>query len=81
MQPLIDKNAPKKATNLSINKDLLAEARSLKINLSATLEQALTEKVRKERRKQWLEDNQQAIDFCNELAEKNGLFAEKHRVF
>lgn len=81
MQPLIDGSAPKKATNLSINKDLLAEARSLKINLSATLEQALTEKVRKERRKQWLKDNEQAIDSCNELAEKNGLFADKHRVF
>ena len=81
MQPLIDRKAPKKSTNLSINKDLLAEARSLKINLSATLEQALTEKVRKERRKQWLKDNEQAIDSCNELAEKNGLFADKHRVF
>lgn len=81
MQPLIDSNAPKKATNLSINKELLAEARDLKINLSATLEQALTEKVRKERRKQWLEDNQQAMDSCNELVEKNGLFADKHRVF
>ena len=81
MQPLIDSNAPKKATNLSINKDLLAKARTLKINLSATLEQALTEKLRKERRKQWLEDNQQAIDTCNELAEKNGLFADKHRIF
>lgn len=81
MQPLIDRNAPKKATNLSINKELLAEARALKINLSATLEQALTEKVRMERRRQWLEDNQQAIDTCNELAEKNGLFADKHRIF
>ncbi|WP_067986402.1 type II toxin-antitoxin system CcdA family antitoxin [Neptuniibacter pectenicola] len=81
MQPLIDSKAPKKATNLSINKELLAEARILKINLSATLEQALTEKVRKERRKQWLEDNQEAIEACNELAEKNGLFADKHRVF
>ena len=81
MQPLIDNNAPKKATNLSINKDLLAEARALKINLSATLEQALTEKVRQERRKRWLEDNQQAIDVCNELAENNGLFSDKHRVF
>lgn len=81
MNPLIDTDAPKKATNLSINKDLLAEARSLKINLSATLEQALTEKVRKERRKQWLKDNEQAIDSCNELAEKNGLFADKYRVF
>lgn len=81
MQPLIDNPGPKKATNLSINKDLLAEARTLKINLSATLEQALIEKVLKERRKQWLEDNQHAIDACNELTEKNGLFAEKHRIF
>ena len=81
MQPLIDSSAPKKATNLSINSELLAEARTLKINLSATLEQALTEKVRNERRKQWLEDNQQAIDTCNELAENSGLFADKHRVF
>ncbi|WP_339673948.1 type II toxin-antitoxin system CcdA family antitoxin [Dasania marina] len=81
MQPISDSNALKKATNLSINKDLLAEARSLKINLSATLEQALTEKVRNERRKQWLVDNKQAIETCNELAEQNGLFADKHRTF
>jgi len=81
MQPLTDRSAPKKATNLSINRELLAEARTLKINLSETLEQALTEKVREKRRKQWLEDNQQAIKVCNELVEKNGLFADKHRVF
>ncbi len=81
MQPLIDSSAPKKATNLSINKELLAEARKLNINLSATLEQALIKKVRSERRKQWLEDNQKAIVTCNELAEENGLFADKHRIF
>ena len=81
MQPLIDSSAPKKATNLSINKELLAEARTLNINLSATLEQALMEKVRLERRNQWLDDNRVAINSCNELAEKNGLFADKYRVF
>ncbi|WP_029134572.1 type II toxin-antitoxin system CcdA family antitoxin [Sedimenticola selenatireducens] len=81
MQPVIDSKAPKKATNLSINKELLEEARNLNINLSATLEQALTEKVRQERRKQWLEDNREAIEACNQLAEQNGLFSDKHRVF
>lgn len=81
MQPVIDNPAPKKATNLSINKELLAEARSLNINLSATLEQALTEKVRQEKRKQWLQDNREAIDACNELSELNGLFSDKHKVF
>ncbi|PLX60411.1 type II toxin-antitoxin system CcdA family antitoxin [Sedimenticola selenatireducens] len=81
MQPVIDSKAPKKAANLSINKELLEEARNLNINLSATLEQALTEKVRQERRKQWLEDNREAIEACNQLAEQNGLFSDKHRVF
>lgn len=81
MQPLTGNPAAKKATNLSINKDLLAEARSLNINLSATLEWALTEKIRQEKRNQWLQDNREAIAACNELAEQNGLFADKHRVF
>lgn len=81
MQPVIESTSPKKATNLSINKELLAEARSLNINLSATLEQALIEKVRQERRKQWLQDNRDAIEACNELVEQNGLFSDRHRVF
>ena len=71
----------KKATNLSINKDLLAEARDLKINLSSTLEEALKEKVREERRKLWLEENRDAIQACDDLAEKNGLFSDKYRAF
>lgn len=81
MQTAIDDTTQKKATNLSINKELLAEARNLNINLSATLEQALTEKVRQEKRKRWLENNRDAIDACNELTEQNGLFSDKHRAF
>lgn len=81
MQPTADSNSPKKATNLSINRDLLAEARSFKINLSATLEEALMEKVREAKRQRWLEENREGIQACNELAEKNGLFSDKYRVF
>lgn len=81
MKHQIDSTTPKKATNVCINKDLLAEARKLNINLSATLEKALTERVRQEKRKQWLEENREAIDACNELTEQNGLFSDKHRVF
>lgn len=81
MQPTTDGGGAKKATNLSVNKDLLAEARDLRINLSATLEEALQEKVREKRRKQWLDENKEALKACNELAEKNGLFSDKYRVF
>ena len=80
MQPLFGNAASKKAANLSINRELLAEARSLNINLSATLEWALTEKIRQEKRNQWRENNREAIDNCNALAEENGLFSDKHRV-
>ena len=80
MREVFDKAAPKKATNLSINSSLLSEARNLKVNLSATLERALEEEVRQSKRKQWLEENKQAIENCNRLA-AGGLFSDKHRGF
>ncbi len=81
MQTQFRASAPKKPTNVSINSELLAAARELKINLSATLEQALVHEVKELKRKRWLEQNKEAIDTCNAYAEKNGLFADKYRVF
>ncbi len=81
MREIFDKNAPKKATNLSVNSSLLAEAKSLKVNLSATLERALEAEVRLNKRQEWLTENKQAIQNCNNLAESSGLFADKHRGF
>ncbi len=79
MQPTFDKTAPKKATNLTINSDLLAKARALKINLSATLEQALIEEVRALQRTEWLKNNSDAIEALNAHSEKNGLFSDSYR--
>ena len=81
MQQIYDTNAPKKPTNLSINSDLLSEAKALKINLSATLEAALLNELKAARRDKWLVENKQAIDACNKLADTHGLFADKHRLF
>jgi antitoxin CcdA len=81
MREIFDKTAPKKATNLSVNSSLLAEAKSLKVNLSATLERALEVEVRQSKRQEWLAENKQAIQNCNNLAESSGLFADKHRGF
>ncbi|MGN2755619.1 type II toxin-antitoxin system CcdA family antitoxin [Aliivibrio fischeri] len=72
--------AVKKATNLTLNSDLLAEAKRLKINLSATMEKALSQEVSKLKRQEWLEQNS-TIDACNELTEKHGLFSDSYRVF
>lgn len=81
MQHLYDKEAPKKATNLSVNSNLLAKARDLDINLSATLERALESAVRQSAKEKWLEDNKEALENCNSLADEHGLFADKHRGF
>jgi len=79
MQHIYDVDAPKKATNLSVNSDLLRKARSLKINLSATLEQALALQVKNTARKAWLKENKSAIEALNDLADKNGLFSDSYR--
>jgi len=81
MQSLYNKSAPKKATNLSINSSLLNKARDLEINLSATLERALEDKIRETSRQKWAEQNKAALDNCNALAEEHGLFADNHRPF
>ena len=81
MRQIYNINAPKKPTNLSVNSDLLHEAKALKINLSATFEVALLNELKAARRDKWIAENKQAIDTCNKLANTHGLFADKHREF
>lgn len=73
--------APKQATNLSINRDLLNAARAAGVNLSAALEEALAEKVAAARREQWKQENAEAIGQYNDLIGEHGTFSEGHRSF
>lgn len=73
--------APKKPTNVSINSDLLQKAKDMKINLSATLEHALAERLRNEQRTEWLRENADAIQAYNQFVEKNGTFSDSVRKF
>ena len=79
MHTIYNHNAPKKPTNLSINSDLLTKARDLKVNLSATLESALEDKIRLSARDKWLKKNKKSIASLNELVENNGLFSDSYR--
>lgn len=81
MHRLFDKNAPKKPTNLSVNSDLLAKTRALKINLSATLEQALESQLAKAEAAKWAEENKAAIRAYNEFVDENGCFGDEFREF
>ncbi|HAS6031786.1 plasmid maintenance protein CcdB [Vibrio vulnificus] len=81
MRNAFNTQAPKKATNLTLNSELLAEAKRLKINLSATMEKALEKEVSQRLKAEWQEQNAEAINACNELTEKHGLFSDSYRVF
>lgn len=81
MQELYDTSAPKKATNLSINSDLLKKTRSININLSATLELALREELAKSEAEQWKKENKKAINAYNKFVETHGCFGDEFRSF
>ena len=75
-------DAPKKATNLSLNAKLLEAARELGItNLSATVDALLAEEVRRRYGKRWNEENKEAIAAYNARIEREGLPLARHRSF
>jgi antitoxin CcdA len=71
----------KKAVNVSISTDLLHDARKHDINLSATLEAAVEHELRLLRRREWLEQNGEAIEAYNRDVEEHGLFSDGLRTF
>ncbi|MBI3013571.1 MAG: type II toxin-antitoxin system CcdA family antitoxin [Candidatus Tectomicrobia bacterium] len=78
---LFNPNAPKKSTNLSVNSDLLRQARENRINLSQTLEQRLAELLLEEKRRRWREENREAIEAYNQRIGTRGVFSDGLRRF
>jgi len=81
MNAILTMHSTKKATNLSINEALLHKAKSLKINLSALLEEALVTAVAAREQEQWLAENQKAIAAYNQRVETQGVFSDGLRSF
>lgn len=76
-----DTHAPKKPTNVSINSDLLRQAKERHINLSQALELRLAELLREEKRRQWQEENRDAVEEYNRRIETQGVFSDGLRQF
>ena len=66
----------KKAVNLTIDADLLAEAKAAGTNLSNVLETALKEQLKQQRWQKWREDNRAAIEASNAQLERDGPWFE-----
>ncbi|MFD2649039.1 type II toxin-antitoxin system CcdA family antitoxin [Devosia albogilva] len=71
----------RKPANLTIDQNLLTEARALKLNVSRAAEAGIAEAVRQEKSRRWQEENAEAIRSSNEWVERNGLPLAKHRPF
>lgn len=76
-----DHKAPKRATNLSINSDLIKKAKEMDINLSAALEQTLATQLKAKQREAWLNENRAAITAYNNHVGAYGLFSDGLRNF
>lgn len=81
MNNIYDPSAPKKPTNVSINSELLRKAKEFEINLSATLEHALADKVKQRQQELWLSANKSAIDEYNQYTEQNANAGDPLRSF
>lgn len=65
--------ATKTRTNVTLSENLLAEARELRLNVSAIAEQALTAAVRDARAARWQKDNSEALAQRAAWIEENGM--------
>ena len=81
MTAIYDKTAKKKATNVSVNSDLLEKAKYYKINISSSIEKILEELVKEKESQKWEEENKEAISDYNKRVSQNGLFSDGLRSF
>ncbi|MEO0622260.1 MAG: type II toxin-antitoxin system CcdA family antitoxin [Pseudomonadota bacterium] len=71
----------RRATNLTLDEELLADAKRLGVNLSRAAEDGLQAAVRQARIDEWMNENAAAIESSNGWVEKRGLPLARHRQF
>jgi len=71
----------RRATNLTLDEELLTEAKRLGVNLSRAAEDGLQAAVRQARIDAWMNENGAAIESSNGWVEKHGLPLARHRQF
>ena len=71
----------KRAANLTLDPELLEEARALGVNLSRAAENGVHEAVTKARAERWRSENAGALRSSNEYVDEHGLPLERFRSF
>ncbi len=71
----------RKPTNLSLDANLLTQAKALKVNLSRAAEDGVRMAVSAAKVQQWKAENAAAIRSSNAYVEKHGLPLDSYRQF
>ena len=71
--------ARKRATNLTLDTNLVEAARALDINVSEACERGLADEVKKARERKWLDENRPALLAWNVWIEQNGMPYDEYR--
>ncbi len=78
---MANNNVTKKTVNVTIDRDLFQRAKSLGVNVSSVLTDALSVRVRDIEVQQWREQNRAALEELNRITEENGLLSDEYRTF
>ena len=71
----------RRPTNVSLDLDLVDEAKRLGVNISRACEQGLSAVIAAEKERRWREENAEAIADSNRYVEENGLPLAEFRQF
>ena len=77
----MNKSVARKSTNLSLDAQLVADAKAMGLNLSETAERAIADAVREEKVRRWKEENREAMEAYNRYVEEHGLPLAEYRLF
>lgn len=78
---MANSNVTKKTVNVTIDRELFHRAKSLGVNVSSVLTDALSVRVRDIEIQQWREQNRAALEELNRITEENGLLSDEYRTF
>ncbi len=81
MQAAEANKSNRKPTNLSLDSELLKEAKALGINVSRSAEAGIAAAVKLHKKEKWLKENGRALASSNSYVEANGLPLARHRQF
>ncbi|AGB43821.1 post-segregation antitoxin (ccd killing mechanism protein) encoded by the F plasmid [Mesorhizobium australicum WSM2073] len=74
-------NAIRQPANLSIDSNLMREAKGLDVNVSRAAEAGIAEAVAAEKGRLWKLENRTTMDAWNDYIDKNGIPLEEYRQF